>query len=81
MKLIPIGNQTMSEVLLILTNTKLDKPKYLILCPQCELVVDAMAVAAANDGDDGVTVAVEGNYDVVTTGGGSKEANKNTVKK
>jgi len=79
--LIPVDNQTMSEVLLILTTTELDKPEYLILCPQCELVVDAMAVAAADDGNDGVAVAVDGNYDVVAAGGGSNDANKNTVKK
>ena len=42
----------MSEVLLILTTTEVDKPKYLILCHKCELVVDAKAVAAAGDGSD-----------------------------
>ena len=40
-----------------------------------------MAVAAADDGNDGVAVAVDGNYDVVAAGGGSNDANKNTVKK
>jgi len=61
----------MSEVLLILTTTEVDKPEYLILCPKCELVVDAEAVAATGDGSDGVVAAGDGSDDVVVAGDGS----------
>jgi len=71
---IPLDNQTMSEVLLILTTTEVDKPKYLILCHKCELVVDAKAVAAAGDGSDVVVAAGDGSDS-------TKKNNKNTVNK
>jgi len=64
----------MSEVLLILTTTEVDKPKYLILCHKCELVVDAKAVAAAGDGSDDIALAGDGSD-------GANKNNKNTVNK